>query len=145
MEFSEYQERTNDTNVFSKAISDMLAPVGFILGEVYFDREIEDEDLWEAMAAMNKLERLLNISYALLGYGGEVGELQNKFKKVLRGDKEDWEFTESAYHELGDSLYYFAQTAKQIGHSADRIAERNIEKLASRKDRGVIQGDGDNR
>ena len=47
--------------------------------------------------------------------------------------------------ELGDVLWYLANLANDLGYSLSEIAENNIEKLESRKERGVIQGSGDNR
>jgi hypothetical protein len=42
-------------------------------------------------------------------------------------------------------LWYLANLANDLGYSLTEIAENNIEKLESRKERNVIQGSGDNR
>ena len=47
--------------------------------------------------------------------------------------------------ELGDVLWYVADIAHYLGATLNDVADMNIEKLASRQDRGVIQGNGDNR
>jgi len=47
--------------------------------------------------------------------------------------------------ELGDVLWYAAQLATEAGLELDAIAEANLEKLLSRKERGVLQGSGDDR
>lgn len=47
--------------------------------------------------------------------------------------------------EVGDVLWYVATMANDLGISLESIAEMNIEKLKSRKARGVIGGSGDNR
>ncbi|MEL7340628.1 MAG: MazG nucleotide pyrophosphohydrolase domain-containing protein [Bacteroidota bacterium] len=47
--------------------------------------------------------------------------------------------------EMGDVLWYLAVGADEFGLSLSEIAAANIEKLASRKARGVIQGSGDDR
>ena len=47
--------------------------------------------------------------------------------------------------ELGDILWFVAGLADVMGWSLDEVAEQNIEKLASRQKRGVIDGNGDNR
>lgn len=84
--------------------------------------------------------------YPILALGGEVGEIQNKLKKVLRGDEgADERFRESLKGELGDVLWYLAATARDYGYSLDDIAKANIEKLYKRKAEGTIKGDGDNR
>jgi len=47
--------------------------------------------------------------------------------------------------ELGDVLWYLAQMASELGASLEDVARGNIEKLRSRKERGMISGSGDNR
>ena len=47
--------------------------------------------------------------------------------------------------ELGDVLWYLAQTCTELEISLDEVAEANITKLMDRQARGKIQGDGDNR
>lgn len=88
-----------------------------------------------------------NIYYPVLGLCGEAGELANKVKKIMRD--EDGVLTEEIKNdlskELGDVLWYVAMVSKEIGRKLDWIAEENIIKLASRKERGVIQGSGDTR
>lgn len=52
---------------------------------------------------------------------------------------------ESLAYEIGDILWQTAGIAKALGFSLDEIAMMNLNKLASRKERGVIDGNGDNR
>ena len=84
-----------------------------------------------------------NIYDMTLGMAGESGEIANKIKKVMRDgatlDKEDIK------KEIGDVLWYCAGLCTVIGISLDDVAETNIAKLMSRKERGVIAGNGDNR
>jgi len=47
--------------------------------------------------------------------------------------------------ELGDVLWYLSNLANDIGYNLDEIADINIEKLTSRKNRDKIKGSGDNR
>ena len=88
-----------------------------------------------------------NFFYPTLGLAGESGEVAEKVKKVHRdknnifGDDDKKEIAK----ELGDVLWYAAQLATELGISLDEVAEKNIEKLFSRKDRGVLHGSGDNR
>ena len=42
-------------------------------------------------------------------------------------------------------LWYAAQLATEAGLDLEAIAEANLEKLASRQRRSVLQGSGDNR
>ena len=88
-----------------------------------------------------------NFIYPVLGLVGEAGEVAEKIKKVIRDD--DGEMTDvkrgEIKKELGDVLWYIAQLSTELGLSMTEVAELNIEKLASRKERGVITGSGDNR
>jgi NTP pyrophosphatase (non-canonical NTP hydrolase) len=88
-----------------------------------------------------------NFIYPTLGLSGESGEVAEKIKKVLRdhnGIIDDPKRME-IQKELGDVLWYVAQLATELGLSMNSIAEKNIEKLFSRKERSVITGSGDNR
>ena len=88
-----------------------------------------------------------NFVYPTLGLSGESGEVAEKIKKVIR-DKDgiiDEETKMAVEKELGNVLWYVAQLATELGLSLDEVAEKNIEKLASRLERGKINGDGDNR
>lgn len=88
-----------------------------------------------------------NFIYPTIGLAGETGEVSEKIKKVIRdkGGIIDDETREAIKKELGDVLWYIAQLATELELSLDDIAENNIEKLYSRLDRGVINGNGDNR
>jgi len=86
-----------------------------------------------------------NILYPTLGLAGEAGEVADKVKKIIRDNKSIVDEREDVAKELGDVLWYLAAVARDIGYSLEVIAEMNIEKLESRKERGVLQGSGDNR
>jgi NTP pyrophosphatase (non-canonical NTP hydrolase) len=88
-----------------------------------------------------------NFIYPTIGLAGETGEVSEKIKKVIR-DKNgiiDEEDKNAIKKELGDVLWYVSQLAAELGLSLDDIAENNIKKLYSRLNRGVINGNGDNR
>lgn len=93
-----------------------------------------------------------NYVYPLLGLAGEVGEIHEKFKKLIRDGKgydvdgyltED--FRKDITKELGDVLWYIAALAFEMGVGLDVVASTNFKKLIDRKERNVIQGSGDNR
>ena len=44
-----------------------------------------------------------------------------------------------------DSMYPFLGLAEEAGEACGKVAKSNIAKLADRKARGVIVGEGDNR
>lgn len=85
------------------------------------------------------------LAYLALGLGGEAGEIQNKIKKVLRGDYPAEAIREDLQAELGDVLWYLAVLADALGLSLAEIAQANLDKLASRQQRGQLRGSGDAR
>lgn len=82
------------------------------------------------------------LAYCALGLTGEAGEYAEKVKKYLRDDFLD---PNLAAKELGDVLWYVARSAAELGYTLDEVAQMNIDKLNSRKARGVLGGSGDNR
>ena len=83
----------------------------------------------------------------VLGLAGESGEVLEKFKKLLRdkaGQISEEDKTE-IIKELGDILWYVNAVSHLLGYDLEQVAEANIEKLASRKQRGKLHGSGDNR
>lgn len=85
------------------------------------------------------------IPYLTAGLAEEAGEVAGKFKKSVRDNWEREQFDDAVVKELGDVLWYLARYADELGFSLEYIAEQNVEKLSSRKDRGVLHGSGDNR
>jgi NTP pyrophosphatase (non-canonical NTP hydrolase) len=81
--------------------------------------------------------------YPTLGLVGEVGEFAQKIKKEMRDGTEFT--TDDAASELGDILWYVANIAYDFGLDLSYIANKNLDKLADRKERGVLGGSGDNR
>jgi NTP pyrophosphatase (non-canonical NTP hydrolase) len=88
-----------------------------------------------------------NYSYPALGLVGESGEVAEKIKKIIRD--QDGVLTEENKveigKELGDVLWYIAIMADEMGLTLQQVAEDNLKKLESRKERGVLGGSGDNR
>ncbi len=83
----------------------------------------------------------------VLGINGEAGEVAEKVKKIIRdkGGKVSEADKHDLAKELGDVLWYVAVFAHDLGVSMDEIAEQNLAKLKSRKERGVLGGSGDDR
>jgi NTP pyrophosphatase (non-canonical NTP hydrolase) len=83
----------------------------------------------------------------VLGINGEAGEVAEKIKKIIRdknGEISQADKEELA-KELGDVLWYLAVFAHDLGYTFDDVAQSNLTKLQSRKNRGVLGGTGDNR
>ena len=88
-----------------------------------------------------------NIVYPALGLCGEAGETAEKVKKAIRDDGGTLteERRAALAAELGDVLWYAAQLATEAGLDLEQIAQGNLDKLASRRERSVLQGSGDDR
>lgn len=101
-----------------------------------------------------------NFSYMMLNLVGEVGEFAGKIAKAIR--KQDAAIdhnsllTESRHvmtdekitelrKEAGDVLWQLSGLCRVMGWSLEEVAEENLAKLADRKQRGVIDGSGDER
>ena len=105
-----------------------------------------------------------NFSYMMLNLIGEVGELASKVAKDIRKggveigstclendiiprmpQDEWWDRQDEYMAEAGDILWQLAGLCKVMGWTLEDVAKGNLEKLASRAKRGVIDGNGDNR
>jgi len=88
-----------------------------------------------------------NYIYPTLGLVGEAGEIANKVKKIMRDH--DNELSEEMIldlgKEIGDVLWYIAALCSELDLDLNKVAQANIDKLLSRKERNQIQGNGDNR
>jgi len=92
-----------------------------------------------------------NFVYPTLGLAGETGEVVEKIKKLMRNDGINdphaipREKKDELAKEMGDVLWYLAQLATELEITLETIAQKNLEKLQSRKERGMLQSEGDNR
>ena len=89
----------------------------------------------------------MGLPYCALGLKGEAGEVAEKVKKIIRdegGELSD-EKRKAIALELGDVFWYLANMAYEAGYTLEEVGYMNLEKLASRKKRGKLQGSGDNR
>ena len=89
---------------------------------------------------------LLGVTYDGLGLG-EAGEVQGKIKKIIRdngGIITENNINEISF-EIGDILWYLASLCDNLGISLEDVANKNITKLKSRRDRNTLHGSGDNR
>lgn len=85
--------------------------------------------------------------YTALGLANEAGEVAGKVKKLIRDHNFQltFEFVEDISKEMGDTLWYLARLADELGLKLDDLAQDNLDKLADRKDRDVLGGSGDKR
>ena len=88
-----------------------------------------------------------NFIYPILGLVGESGEVAEKAKKIIRDG--DGVLTdpdrEKIALELSDVCWYVAVLAYELDYTLEEIMQMNLDKLSSRKERGVLSGSGDNR
>jgi len=82
------------------------------------------------------------IEYLALGLNGESGEVAEKIKKHIRDGKE---LDEDFAKELGDVLWYLTRLVDELDASLQEVAQKNLDKLFDRQERGKIKGEGDNR
>ena len=89
----------------------------------------------------------LKAIYPALGLAGEMGEVVELIKKMVRDEARILDDARRAklQKEMGDVLWYMANLAADLGLSLSSIAEANIAKVTDRKERGVLHGDGDHR
>lgn len=86
-----------------------------------------------------------NPPYLFGNLGGEAGEVLSVWAKSVRDGADPEQFYKNLQKELGDVLWMVSGIATYYGMSLADIAEANISKLKSRKERNVINGSGDNR
>ena len=94
-----------------------------------------------------EINPLMDKTLWVLGINGEAGEIAEKWKKIIAYDNAEISTTRKAEmaKEMGDVLWYLSAFATSLDLSLQDIAENNIQKVHSRKDRGAIPGKGDNR
>lgn len=104
-----------------------------------------------------------NVAYMLLNLQGEVGEFSSKLAKHIRkgeatvvanhlqwnkftlSEEQIKEYENLLKAEAGDIMWQTAGLCEVMGWTLEEVCKANLDKLASRKQRGVIDGNGDNR
>jgi NTP pyrophosphatase (non-canonical NTP hydrolase) len=118
---------------------------------------------YQEQAMSTCMDSCNNYSYMMDNLAAEVGEFSGKIakakrKKMIRFTEDgNIEFTEDVtigegldFHtelmkEAGDILWQLSGLCHVFGWSLADVGQGNLDKLASRKQRGVICGSGDNR
>lgn len=99
------------------------------------------------VAESENVERECNYIYPAMGLAEESGEVVGKIAKAIRDEKGyiSPARKEEIKKELGDVAWFLAELCTCFNLSLESVCVGNIEKLTSRKKRGKIHGEGDNR
>lgn len=120
---------------------------------------------YQKQAMTTCMESSNNFAYMMLNLVGEVGEFASKVAKAVRKDLLSIGYSrksqrnqlvethlnvidangEELKKEAGDILWQLAGLCSVMGWSLEEVAQQNLDKLSSRKQRNVIDGNGDNR
>jgi len=108
-------------------------------GPVGETKEVNYVEFVESMIITEGRDRLVENTLGLVGEAGEVAE---KIKKVIRDGSAD---RKAIQKELGDVIFYWYAMHGALKLDPEETIKMNMEKLSSRKERGVIRGSGDER
>lgn len=104
-----------------------------------------------------------NFAYMFMNLVGELGEFSSKIAKQVRKGRfelgqnevlpvegaigwDDWKTVDDELElEAGDILWQLSGLCSVMDWDLENVARKNLEKLASRKQRGKIDGEGDHR
>lgn len=105
---------------------------------IYRDRAIDmgGNNPW----AIEQLRRM----YVVGSLNGEAGELAEKVCKQFR-DGTARISKEDILKELGDVQWYLAALADEYGFTLEEVMQANVTKLRARREKGTLQGSGDDR
>ena len=123
----EYQRRTQDTAVY---------PDQGTFGGAMYAATALNEEAGEVAGKVAKFIRKSSGWDALLTYGDGSDFYNEPYPEEL---------LLSVSKELGDVLYQAARVAEEFGLNLSDVATENIDRLADRKKRDVIIGEGDDR
>jgi len=153
-DLDDYQSLAKSTAIYPRVYTeDQVREIAKDVVRAYI--ELFDESAIARQRAFELTNELLDkhetefsrMVYPVLGLVGEAGEVANKLKKVARDDRGLWgpDQTQDYEKELGDVMWYVAAVATGLKSSLQKIGTKNIQKLFSRKARGVLGGSGDDR
>ena len=116
---------------------------------------------YQERAMATCMESSRNHSYMMDNLIAEVGEYAGKVAKAKRKELLEYDeegiivwlgecdameaFEAELKKEAGDILWQLSGLCTVMDWSLEEVAKGNLRKLASRQDRGVIDGNGDNR
>lgn len=157
MEMNDYQEKAATTAIYPKEAR-LVYPLLGLLGEAGEMAEKVKDALFPGGVSPDS--EILDI-YWLLDNLAMAGHQAEQKKKLIR---DSGKYPQACLEEMrrrvdsipqgeisklekevGDALWYVSNIARDLKVSLEDVAGGNLEKLQSRKERGVLQGSGDNR
>ena len=118
---------------------------------------------YQQQAMTTCLPEAENFTYMMLNLVGEVGEFAGKVAKAIRKGQVKMktngnpcpvisakmqdviDYNDALKKEAGDILWQLSGLCSVMGWRLEDIAQQNLDKLADRKSRQVIDGSGDDR
>jgi NTP pyrophosphatase (non-canonical NTP hydrolase) len=79
------------------------------------------------------------VEYALFGALGELGEIANKYKKILRSEQDVYAHAPALMDEAGDAVWYIMAFLRELGYTFEQAAQFNLGKLAARQATGTLK------
>ncbi len=132
LDFNTYQQAAHSLSCYPSEGAVMYAGLG-LTGEVG--------------ETVEKLGQMLEQVLVAFKLAGSAGKVANQIKKIGRDDGgiPSKKRRQAILKELGDCLWYIAETATTMGLNLSDVAHANMTNLFGRKKRGTIKGDGDDR
>ena len=154
MDFDEYQKGTGETAIYpgqntliglTYAALGLSGEGGEVANQVKKVWRDEEVDLQREMKTIiDGIERDLksgNISYDSL-----LSSARMSLEYIFNSENAMGEERKAKIvDELGDTLWYAARVASELGLSLGDVAEQNLDKLAARRLKDKLHGDGDDR
>ena len=138
MELNEYQQKAMTTCTES---SRNVPYMHLNLGAEY--QELSEKLNYEEWATTSKFNDFVEKNYSDAGLVAKaIRKNEIPCPIVPKFSEEELEGIKG---ELGDVLWQLSGLCSVLGFTLEDIAQGNLDKLASRKERGVIVGNGDNR
>jgi len=136
LSFDEYQEKAWQTAIYPDKGNNINYPILGLSGEA--------GEVAENMAEIMYCLRLNQFILDMVRHTGRTAELT---KKMMRDDAGvlSEERKQRIKKELGDVMWYVQACCNELGILMSDVAQENLNKLFSRKERGKLKGDGDNR
>jgi len=109
-------------------------------------------DAYQGRARGTALPSAQSLDYLIPGLAAEAGEVAGVYAKAVRDNDgflsdsdKGINYADKIRKELGDVLWFVAMIAHELDTNLGDIAQMNLDKLAARKERGTLQGSGDDR